>query len=419
MVKRLFSPLFHASTYGAAAYLLAGLPLGVFYFVFLVTAIAVGLSTSIIWIGVPILFGALVGWRWIGRFERNLSDALLGTSIEPPPPAVTSGMTLWGKIRALLVDAYTWRSFGWLLLRFPLGVAGFVLVVVAVSVSVAFITSPIALLFRDQADLGWIEDGREWMVWLVSAGGIVVLVISAHLVKALGKGIGAVATALLGPSIRQERATLRKRTVVLEERTLLAHELHDSVGHTLTMIVVQAGAGGHVFDRDPDFAREALDNIETSGRRALGELDRILGLLRDDAGDDRAPQPGLGSVPELVANMEAAGATVSLVTSGDLDGLPPEVDRSAYRIVQEALTNVVKHAGGAPADVRLHRAARGLEVEVVNDAPNGPGAAPAVGGGRGLTGIRERVALLGGSVEAGPRAGGGFRLWVRIPLETS
>jgi signal transduction histidine kinase len=175
-----------------------------------------------------------------------------------------------------------------------------------------------------------------------------------------------------------------------------------------------------VFDKDPEFAREALGNIESSGRQALGELDRILGLLREDDEGLRSPQPDLGSLPGLIEQMNTAGLEVRLVVEGAVERVPREVSRFGYRIVQEALTNVLKHAGAVPTEVRVHRTAGALEVEVCDDGPGIPVGTPAgaagLGGGRGLVGVRERVALLGGSVEAGPRPDGGFRVWARLPI---
>jgi signal transduction histidine kinase len=421
-MRRLFSPLWQGATYASAVYLLLGLPLGVFYFTFLVTAISLGGGLLIVWIGVPILAGTVIAWRAMGTFERALLSGMVGAAIDPPQRRIEPAMSLWRKARALLSDSYTWRSFGWLLLRFPLGIAGFVVVVVLVSVSVSLLFAPLALLWEDQIDIGWGAGDYSVLLWLAPLAGLIMTPVSAHVISGFGKLHGVMARPLLGPSGEQERAELRRRTTVLEERTQLAHELHDSVGHTLTMMVVQAGAGHHVFDSDPEFSRQALGNIETSGRRALGELDRILGILRDDADSDVAPQPTVERIPALVAEMTALGAEVTLTVEGDVGGLPSEVARSAFRIVQEALTNVVRHAGSAPARVLLHRTAGALELEVSNEAPAGgepPAAVEGSGGGRGLIGIRERVAMLGGSVETGVRPGGGFRVWARLPIDTA
>ncbi|MBT8166380.1 MAG: sensor domain-containing protein [Acidimicrobiia bacterium] len=441
-MKALFAPLAQGITYTRALYLLLGLPLGIFYFVFLVTSLSLGVGLVIIWVGVPILFGAVLIWRGLGAVERGLVGGLLGEDIDPPQKPTIEGTSYAKKAKAVLADSYTWRSFAWLLLRFPLGIAGFVLTVVLLSVSIGLLFAPVTLAVDDVAvtvdssrividdgavvvetgdvDLGWVEDIPVWTAWLLPVLGVFALAGSAHAISGFGRLHGLMARPLLGPSEREQRAVLKQRTNVLEERTMLAHELHDSLGHTLTMMVVQAGAAGHVFDKDPEFARDALGNIETSGRQALGELDRILGLLREDDEGERAPHPDLSVLPGLVEQMNAAGLDVRLIMEGATEQVPLEVSRFAYRIVQEALTNVLKHAGSVPTEVRIHRTAGALEIEVTDDGPAipvpGPAESTGLGGGRGLVGVRERVALLGGSVEAGPRPDGGFRVWARLPI---
>lgn len=419
-MKAVFGPLGRASTYRRLAYLLLGLPIGVFYFVFLVTALSVGVGLVIIWVGVFILLGAVIAWRAFGSFERGLASILLDTPIERPPSPFTPEMSWGRRARALVTDSYTWRSFAWLLVRFPLGIFGFVLVVTLVSVTFALLFTPAVLWFPDDIDVDWVDRVPDALVWFVPVVGVLFGAMSAHAISGFGALHGLMAKLLLGPSGEQERAELQERTDVLEERTLLAHELHDSVGHTLTMMVVQAGAGGHVFERDPKFARQALENIEDSGRRALGELDRILGIMREDGDGRRRPQPTLSRVPTLIDEMTAAGVQVSLIAEGPTDDLPAEISRSGYRIVQEALTNVLKHAGPVATVVRLVRTNGAVEIEVSNEASatvDTPGVVEPGTGGRGLIGIRERVAMLGGSVEAGPRPDGGYRVWARLPVE--
>lgn len=442
-MKRFFAPLGRGITYTRALYLLLGLPLGIFYFVFLVTSLSLGVGLLIIWVGVVILFVAVVTWRGLGAVERGLADALLGETIDPPVSPTVTGTSYAKKARAILSDSYTWRSFAWLLLRFPLGIAGFVVTVVSIAITVSLLTAPAALLVGDlsttvnsgqividdgsivinsgDVDFSWAEDVPAWAVWLLPIVGVFAAGASAHLISGFGRLHGLMARPLLGPSEREQRVALTQRTNVLEERTMLAHELHDSLGHTLTMMVVQSGAAGHVFDQDPEFARDALGNIETSGRQALSELDRILGLLREDDGGERLPQPDLTALPGLVEQMNTAGLEVRLVAEGAIERVPRDVSRFGYRIVQEALTNVLKHAGAVPTEVRIHRTAGALELEVTDDGPGLPLGAPAdadgLGGGRGLVGVRERVALLGGSVETGPRPDGGFRVWARLPID--
>ncbi|MCB2222735.1 MAG: sensor domain-containing protein [Actinobacteria bacterium] len=425
-----FTPLARARTYRRLAYLLLGLPLGIFYFVFLTVAVSVGVGLVIVWVGVLILVGSVAAWRSMGHFERGLANAMLGASIEAPDPALPPGsrpQTMWGRTKAVLADSYTYRSFFWLLLRFPFGIGGFVVGVTGLSLAVGLLMGPLVLLIPDTfavdvAGLPEVLESLEWLAVLAPLAGVLVAAVTAHVVNAFAEVHVMVARSLLGPGARRQVQQERRRAQAAEERTRLAHELHDSVGHTLTMMVVQAGAARHVYERDPGFALRALENIETSGRQALGELDRILGILHEDDAAARAPQPGLDAVDGLVGDLREAGLRVDLAVEGSLDGIPLEVSRSGYRIVQEALTNVLKHAGPVPTRVSLHRSAGAVEIEVLNDppgrdAPDTPFGGEA-GGGRGLVGIEERAVILGGSVEAGPRPDGGFRVWARLPLGT-
>ncbi len=204
------------------------------------------------------------------------------------------------------------------------------------------------------------------------------------------------------------------RRAVFEERVRIARELHDVVAHHVSTMGVQAGAARVVVDRDPARAKEALSAIELSSRQAVAELHRLLGFLRQ-AGDrdDRAPQPGLSQLPRLAASMGDSDLAVAVSVEGEARPLPPTVDVSAYRIVQEALTNTLKHSAASRADVHLRYWPDELEVEVVDDGR--PGGAAADGpGGLGLIGMRERVALHGGQLSAGPAATGGFAVKARL-----
>lgn len=420
-----FTPLIRAATYRRLLYLLLGLPLGVFYFVFLVTAVSVGVGLAIIWVGVLILVGTVVVWRGLGHFERRLANGMLQAGIDRPEPLPIDERraTLWERIKAMLGDSYTYRSFFWLLLRFPLGIASFTVGVTGIAVTIGFLGAPLVLAIPGTE---WGFDGLpaaleslEWLALLLPLLGLVVAALTAHLINAFAEVFVMIGRSLLGPGARREVQVARRRATAAEERTRLAHELHDSVGHTLTRIVVQSGAGVHVFDRDPEFARRALETIESSGRQALDELDRILGILREDDAAERAPQPGLDGVESLIADLAEAGLAVDYRTEGSIADLPLAVSRSGYRVIQEALTNVMKHAGLVPVTVSVHRGAGVVEIEVLNGRPTGDGPRfdPLESGGRGLIGIEERVAILGGSVEAGPRPNGGFRVWARLPLE--
>jgi signal transduction histidine kinase len=214
----------------------------------------------------------------------------------------------------------------------------------------------------------------------------------------------------------REREEARERAVV-EERARIARELHDVIAHSVSVMVVQASAERRVLAPELATTQAVLASIETAGRDALAELRRLLGVLRAPDNRDRlAPQPGLAALDELVASGRQAGHEIRVDVSGDVVELSPGVDLAAYRIVQEALTNIRKHAAGAGADVTLRYGARELGIEVVDDGP-GPNGTGTQNGGHGLVGMRERVALYGGSVEFGPgRAGTGFRVRARLPL---
>ena len=196
------------------------------------------------------------------------------------------------------------------------------------------------------------------------------------------------------------------------ERARIARELHDIVAHHLSVIVLQA-AGARASGRP---AEATLEKIENSARQALGETRRLLGVVRDPAGEaGLAPQPGIGELDALAASVRAAGLPVNLVISGDRAVLPATVDVSVYRIVQEALTNVLKHAGPARADVTIGCAAEAVTIEVTDDGTAEPGHQAAVGG-HGLAGMRERAAVFGGELAAGRRPGGGYAVRARLPL---
>ena len=215
--------------------------------------------------------------------------------------------------------------------------------------------------------------------------------------------------------LERERAAEAQRAVA-EERTRIARELHDVVAHRVSMITVQAGAAQTVAVSDPERAARAMEAIEGEGREALGELRQILGVLRsDDGGKDLLPIHGLADIGDLIADMRSAGMDVALLDDWDAGDIPAQVDLASYRIVQEALTNIVKHGGPDPkAEVRISSGDGQLTIEVTD---SGSGISVLPGSGHGLAGMKERTALLGGTFEAGPRPGQGFRVMARLPLE--
>jgi signal transduction histidine kinase len=207
------------------------------------------------------------------------------------------------------------------------------------------------------------------------------------------------------------------RRAVTEERLRIARELHDVVAHSMSIIAVQSGVGVHVLDSQPEEARKALAAVEATSRQALVEMRRLLGVLRAEAEPrgSLAPAPGLADVEALAAEVARAGVRVEVRIEGSPATLPAGLELSAYRIVQEALTNVVRHAGPATAQVAVRYTPDRVTVEVVDDGRGGdPGRDHST---HGIAGMRERAALYGGTLEAGPRPGGGFRVAASLPLE--
>ena len=215
---------------------------------------------------------------------------------------------------------------------------------------------------------------------------------------------------------RADRLAREQEVAVAGERARIARELHDVIAHSVSVMTVQAGAARLLLEEDPSRAREPLVSVEETGRQALAEMRRLLGILRaEDQPAALAPQPGVADISPLVEQLRAAGLPVDVVIDGDPRALPPGIDLVAYRVVQEALTNALKHAGAARAEVSIRYGATALEVSVVNDGH----VASDGGGGHGIVGMRERVALYGGAFEAGPRRGGGYSVRARLPLEAA
>ncbi len=203
------------------------------------------------------------------------------------------------------------------------------------------------------------------------------------------------------------------------ERTRIARELHDAVGHTLNLIVVQAGAARRVRSANPDTAYETLQSIENTGRQALSDMDRMLGILRDRPEDPTSPEfgsrPGLARLEDLIGEARGAGLDVTLRIDGNKRSLPASADLTAYRVIQESITNVIKHAPSSDTTVSVDYGSANLKIEV----RNGPGRGQVTSsqGGRGLAGMQERVALFDGTMSAGPSNGSGYLVSIVLPIE--
>ena len=316
-------------------------------------------------------------------------------------------LLLPGNDEITVEPARTWPDRGrvllWLVVRVELGVLAGQLTALAVATAWS--------LPRRSSGLAAAAGLPAW-AGLPPAGAVLLVLVYA--LAGLGGLTAAVARRLLSPSPGERLAAQQARTERLLERTRLAAELHDSIGHALTVTLLQAGAAREVAGRNPAFVDGALAAIEDSARTAVADLDRVLALLRESAPPPDAPT--LSAIHALVRSTEAAGAPVELHVSGPMADVPPIVSREAYRIVQEALTNALRHAGPVPVELRVEVGTQDLRLDVRNPVP--PAVPTRGGSGSGVGTLHRRAAVLGGSAHAGP-TGDGWQVSVRLPLTQS
>ena len=405
LLRTVFGPVVAASTYRRWVYLILGGAVLV-PFVLLASLVPPALlpaSTPGLWIAalmVLLIIGVAVPVAFVPVvrvIEGMAARELLGDQV--PEQAGVRAMSWPSRL----------RSAGWFVLHLVLGGVISTLTLLVPPVLVVSFAAP----FVSTTNLLGIplRIARGWPSALFPLAGLLGVVLLAHLVRAASALMIRAAPFLLGPTAAERLAALQRRTEQLAERNRLARELHDSVGHALSIVTVQASAARRVLATDPEFAERALGAIEESARGALEDLDHVLGLLREDRAP-KSPQWTLADLPRL---LDIAGVEVESTVEGSLDQLPAAVSREAYRIVQECLTNVVRHAGRVPVALRLAAGADELALDLSN--PLGVAQQPRRGGGRGLHGMRERVTVLRGQMTAGPRDGR-WLVSVRIPLGT-
>jgi signal transduction histidine kinase len=299
------------------------------------------------------------------------------------------------------------RAALWFGVHLAVGAAIGVTVVIAVPMALVVFTERLGLTSGALAGLN-VGPLHETDLWWWTGVGVLLLVGTVYAAAGLGSLAATMAPVLLGPSPAERLAAVEARERRLAERNRLARELHDSVGHALTATTLQAGAARAVFDRDPEFARRALEAIEEVGRTAMADLDHVLGVLRESGPEPARPQRTLDDLDRLFADVRAGG--VELDAGVTAAAVPAPVSREAYRIVQESLTNAARHGAPGPVTVRVHGTEE-LTIEVRNPLGDRPSAG---GGGRGIDGMRERVRLLGGALDVGPD-GGEWRVRARLP----
>ncbi|WP_062293751.1 sensor histidine kinase [Demequina phytophila] len=428
LVRTYFAASWEARTWTAIGYLLISLPIAIVLFVYAVTMYALGVGLAVLWVGLLILLAVQASLRPIQSFERGLANALIDACVLPPAPMrVPQG----GRVKRALApfhDVPSWRALGWIAGRIVLAPLGFAVAVVALVVPVSLIAAVvIALAYQTGLldALGWGTVDAEaravvdTVTFWVAVGSPVVLVV-AHLPAWAVRGMAGVhvvaARGSLGLCDTDIAKAATARAELAEEQVRIDQELHDSIGHMITMNIVQAGAGAHVFDTDPEFARQALRNIEERGRAAMGELDRIIATIRGEQAE-RAPLPTLADIPRFIDAAREAGMTVDAEV--DVVAVPPALGRAAFGIVRESLTNAARHAPGATVRVRVAREDDALGIEVVNGAPVGERVGGGTGRRHGVSGMRDRVTLLGGRTAIGPTADGGYRVMALLPLEAA
>ncbi|WP_328375572.1 histidine kinase [Streptomyces sp. NBC_01020] len=317
------------------------------------------------------------------RLEEALQAQLLLTPDERGRPEASIS------VAPSLTWADRWRTVLWLEARLASSVLGAI--------------APVQLLFLARR----LFDAAPWWSSVLAPLPIVAIPVC---VVASGTLTTIVARLLLGPSQGQRLTALEERTEQLLERNRIARELHDSIGHALTVAVVQAGAARAA--NDPAFTDRALAAIEETGREALEDLERVLLILRESA-TPLGQRPSLSEADRLLESARSSGAKVDAEVSGPVELVPGPISREGYRMLQEALTNVLRHSGPVPVRVRISVVAGQLSLEVTNPLNGSTGRSS---GGSGLRGIRERAALLGGTAETGPHRGD-WRVYARLPLD--
>ncbi|MCN9244070.1 sensor histidine kinase [Streptomyces sp. RY43-2] len=345
--------------------------------------------------------------RWVRRGSAALARALLDARLPVP---VARPRTSWGD---------QLRTAAWLLAHTLIG--GVLMCGTGLGLFAAFVFPGIWLSDGGEIALGWFTAAAPhgWRgAWtpVLSAGCLLTV---GYLTAGATLVLRRLAASLLGHSPAERLAAAEERTRRLEHRNRLAQDLHDSIGHTLTASTIQAAAGLELVDRDPEAAKRALSSIEVLSRSAMDDLDHVVGALRDERTLTR-PQPTLAALDTLTAQAERAGAHLTTQVEGDLTRLPATTSREAYRILQEALTNALRHGGSSAVRLSVTASAGRLRLKVTNPLPGQSTTSAARSGtertGHGLTGIGERVELLGGELSAGPAPDGQWLLSVVLPL---
>jgi signal transduction histidine kinase len=452
-LRAVLGPLISGTTYRRGVFLLLG---GVILLPYVELAVVFGrmLTEPVPHDVVLVLIAAAAVVSVVPAFLRGAraleiaaTRALLGVDL-PHPAEGGAGIDRETRLRAAL----------WYAAHLAAGGVVALALLIALPMALVFVARPFGIGAEALVGVQVGPFDERDTVWLTLIG-VALLAATGYLVAGLGALAAVMAPVLLGPSQTERIAVLEAQALRLAERNRLARELHDSIGHALTVATLQAGAARELLDSDPEFARRALAAIEETGRAAMDELDHVLGLLRErdtdprpdqavpardpedqhavpardpedqhavpasgpedqhavpagDPEDRKAPQRTLADLDRLVADTRATGLPIAVEVAGAVGGLPAVLSREGYRIVQEGLTNAARHGGRERVTLRVAVPGRHLEIDLVNPVRGATGRRRR---GRGLDGMRERVTLLGGRMTAGPD-GGDWRVSVRLPV---
>lgn len=397
-----------------AAHTLLGAAMSWVYFAIFAIAVPVAGALSIVWLGLPLLLALVLLTRGFASFERYAAVRLLDVEIAKPSMPRIIGGKIWSRLRWNIAHSSTWRGIVFLVLRMVHGIVASLVLLAMGMLSIALIVGP--LVDSELRVMQFTLHGFA-QTWILMPLGLVSLVITILIAYGWAYFMPPIARLLLGPSTAEDVQKLRIEKADLTARNELARELHDSVGHAMTAVVVQASAARDAFERDGAFAKQALTDIEAAAREALSDLDSVLGALRDGAPitDDNT----LAEIAQLVASTRRMGANVNMNLAGDLEHLPTAISNIAYRVVKEGLTNAIKHGElkTDQIDVGVQVADKAVLVEVKNNGVSQETKAQRNNTfGWGLRGLTSRVTELGGSIESGQSANGGYLLRVSLPI---
>jgi signal transduction histidine kinase len=403
----LIDGLFSRRTWSRLLYLTIGMVIGLAATVAVVIGLATGFGLIILVVGLPLIWGTMYFNLIAARFDARLGRTLMDPAIPEPGPVPTlQQSSMLRSMWRLAISGRAWRALVW---HFERGIVGTVVVSLAAAIPMA------AYGLLVQSGWGVLYDAAVWVRVLAVLAALSLIALIPYVVDAFSHLLVVSSRTLLGESTRERLVAETERTTTAEARVDLARDLHDSVGHSVTAAVLQASAARAKLATDPAFADQALAAIEDQGRAALEELDRVLATMRDEGAASRSTQD-LRSINELVTTARTAGQPVTLTQSGDSAAAPTAISREGYRVLQEAITNAMRHAVGAPTTVAVAAEPTRLVITVVNE--HGEDVDPErSSGGRGLAGIAERVRILGGTLTSGPTADGGFRVHAELPYD--